>query len=789
MGGKRGFSVVLAVLASVAFAACSNSSSGIGMRTTGGGLSEGGTLGTGGTLAVDGSTSLGGATSTTGAPGAGGETSSGGVLGAGGVMSVGGTPSTSGGSNAGASMGTGGMLSTGGATLEGGGIATGGVTTGGGGGGSPITADSGRGGTITTGGVGGSPITAGSGVGGTVTTGGVGGSSITPTSGTGGAITTGGVLGQGTGGSGAGGTAPADAYCSPDAPMDSQAPIDFSGTITSGSTIIAPGVTITVPPAGLDRDTTISVKDSVLPAPLPSWMSAIGPVLDISVGDIAALALPLQLTYSYDPSQIADPTNLLVLHYDATRGYEVTTPVALDSTNHTITVESAGFSPYLLVVAGSPVSSAVASAVSYDSGFDPAQDEWNVENFGSPWSPGGACLGMSTYAAWYYVNKVKPSLAAGFAQPRLTQNQSWGYNCWYFQETAEVQNRPSALTALQAHLNIGQYWVWKDAIWKHINEALDGGLQYPDAGTCQALPVAIEVNRWFVKFVQNELELGRPVVLGLGPSDPATCSGFHAVVAYRADDQGFDIYDPNCPLCRCNGSDGSKYLCRDNVNDNMPPDYLKPRLNIVDGLMQPYSACSGFTFQYTYPITLLDFESLSGFGELYDTAANGLFSSPVLEITSPPQFSSLSVGSRGDALQFAGSFSRNSRRDDWYLSAYYGYLGPLQGIPSWNSGTSFSVNVPLMPGGSCPPVTVNGILFVAGETIGAQTIGPPYHGGPQGRGPHSGVVDQRICTTLGVDGNTYEYQPESGSCQPVTDYPVCVPQSMPPPNDKICCTP
>jgi hypothetical protein len=39
-----------------------------------------------------------------------------------------------------------------------------------------------------------------------------------------------------------------------------------------------------------------------------------------------------------------------------------------------------------------------------DTGFRPARDGWFIPNYGSYITPGGMCLGMVSYAKWYYSN-------------------------------------------------------------------------------------------------------------------------------------------------------------------------------------------------------------------------------------------------------------------------------------------------------------------------------------------------------------------------------------------------
>lgn len=251
-------------------------------------------------------------------------------------------------------------------------------------------------------------------------------------------------------------------------------------------------------------DVAVTDLDS-LPAPLPAGAGTPERMRTIEVSDVTRLNAPLGLSLTYDDTGL-DEDNLLVLHYDADSGaYQVATVLGLDRDANRINIAARDFSPYVTL----PFIGTVP-ALYTASGFDPAVDSWNIENFGNYFNSGGNCLGMSAYAVWWFNTHV------GQSMPLSAQYSNAGG------APASIAH----LVAARAMLAQNQYWAWLD----QVNHA-----RMSDAD--------------FARMLQNTLYMtGQPQTMllqGANPNDPVAPNFRHAVVVYGWDTTGFLIYEVN----------------------------------------------------------------------------------------------------------------------------------------------------------------------------------------------------------------------------------------------------
>ncbi len=220
-------------------------------------------------------------------------------------------------------------------------------------------------------------------------------------------------------------------------------PITYSGSGTGtadGGTIEAGSVTIAIRSQVLADDVDFSVSEIDAPEALPTGLTQVGSAMDIEVGesDYDAINGPVTFTVRYDDTGIADETKLLVLHYDETYGYQAVRIISQDTSANTITFESRTFSPFLIALID------LALPTSVDTGFTEADNGWNIDNFGSFFSPGGNCLGMSAYATWFYQGRSAEDLNGKFTstiatytalRAHMAQSQSWAISEWRGEQT------------------------------------------------------------------------------------------------------------------------------------------------------------------------------------------------------------------------------------------------------------------------------------------------------------------------------------------------------------------
>ena len=228
-----------------------------------------------------------------------------------------------------------------------------------------------------------------------------------------------------------------------------------SGSIpAAGGSFTSAAADVTVPAAASLNDQSITVTTIAPPAGIPASVVPIGAAIDVAIDQPARLNAPLIVTLRYDASIVTDESNLAVLHYNTTtNSYEPVTILAQDTTAHTFTIASRVFSPFV-IVAFDP---SVLLPDSYDTGFFPANNGWNIDNPDNYFSPDGNCLGMAAYAVWYFGNKSdklfgryptdgNPSIAKIVAvRAFLAQSQFWARQQDYFLRTIGAQQTAKLL--------------------------------------------------------------------------------------------------------------------------------------------------------------------------------------------------------------------------------------------------------------------------------------------------------------------------------------------------------
>jgi hypothetical protein len=191
------------------------------------------------------------------------------------------------------------------------------------------------------------------------------------------------------------------------------------------------------------RDINLSIQETTLPTPLPTNMSVVGKVIDIQLNENSqeALNAPMKMIVRYDDSGLTDEHRLVVLHHNAnTNQYEPVKIIAQDTTSNTITFESRTFSPFVIASIDDIPSS-------FDTGFTPSVNGWNISNFGSYFAPDGNAFGMAGYAIWYYLNKDGDlyssynDLVSKIIATRVQLSQSFTWGLWEWRRDQRLNQR------------------------------------------------------------------------------------------------------------------------------------------------------------------------------------------------------------------------------------------------------------------------------------------------------------------------------------------------------------
>jgi uncharacterized protein YfaP (DUF2135 family) len=274
-------------------------------------------------------------------------------------------------------------------------------------------------------------------------------------------------------------------------------PTGGSGALTSaGGTVTTAAAIVTAPPGASLTSQNVTIATVAPPAGLPPSLASVGAAVDISVDSAGALNAPLLVTLPYDPTGLADENELAVVHYDTTKMvYEPVTILNHDTSAHTFQIESRVFSPFVIV----SFANSLLDASHTVTNFTPANNGWNIDNFGNYFTPGGNCLGMSAYAVWYFDNSVAPQLNGAYSaagNPSIAQ-----------------------LVAVRAQLAQSQYW--SQTSTTYLN-------QLGSAATGALMKMYLDT-------------FNQPLILSLGVDGQPK----HAGVLYGYNSSGFLFYDTN----------------------------------------------------------------------------------------------------------------------------------------------------------------------------------------------------------------------------------------------------
>lgn len=275
-------------------------------------------------------------------------------------------------------------------------------------------------------------------------------------------------------------------------------------TVPEGDTLTPEGgavelddIIFSIPTDGLVADVTFSHAEVPPPSGFPSSFTPVGMAHDINADHPEWLNAPVVVVIPYDDTGMTaeEENNLVALHFDGTE-YTPVTILDQDTAANSITIDTRDFSVFTLGTIAQAIIDALLNSHAVD--FAPGDDGWQINNFGSYFSPGGNCLGMSGYAVWFWNNRAE---------------NLWG-------KYSDAGGNPTSiahLTATRAHIAQSQYWAKKFFKYEQkLGETKTGNLI-----------------KYFIK------EFDTPLVFLM------TGTGGHATVVYGWDAAGFRFYDVN----------------------------------------------------------------------------------------------------------------------------------------------------------------------------------------------------------------------------------------------------
>ncbi|MBU4190598.1 MAG: zinc-ribbon domain-containing protein [Candidatus Thermoplasmatota archaeon] len=225
----------------------------------------------------------------------------------------------------------------------------------------------------------------------------------------------------------------------------------------------------------------------------------------------------VKVTLPYDPGLVkAEEKAVRFYQYDETNhSLEPTGFAGQDLTTNTLSFYAATFSKFVAVELIMEYFESTNSSLVVDTGFRPANDGWFIPNYGSYLESGGVCLGMTSFAKWYYA--------------REKSNTGTGLHSKYREgEPAEWRDDATAIQlATRAQTGLMGIWASLTQVEKENHTSKQVGLS----------------------IIHGMIVSGEPQLIGLKTryNDGSWADGGHAILAYKYNQGCFDMYDPNNP--------------------------------------------------------------------------------------------------------------------------------------------------------------------------------------------------------------------------------------------------
>jgi uncharacterized protein YfaP (DUF2135 family) len=305
------------------------------------------------------------------------------------------------------------------------------------------------------------------------------------------------------------------------------------GTVTvTDATSPLNGLSITFPANAVIANTTVNVGYADIDSgssQLPSETNVVSKMLVLSSDATQEFNKPITITLPYDKTKAT--YNEFVNPYEyvsvpgATIGtykkadesrIEVASITNRDTAAGTMTFMVRHFSNYFILEWAKKVADVLSTSADFnvDTGFDPAVDGWVIPNYGSILNPGGNCIGMSSYAKWFFTWKDVLSDSSGLYSKYIQGNQ------WYDDVCAiEIASR----------MQSGERAIWTES-----------------SADMNAVGMSsLEVAKSFVQAMSNT---GQPQIMYLDQAyDDGTTGGAHAILVRAYSNGVFKLYDPNFP--------------------------------------------------------------------------------------------------------------------------------------------------------------------------------------------------------------------------------------------------
>ncbi len=256
---------------------------------------------------------------------------------------------------------------------------------------------------------------------------------------------------------------------------------------------------------------------------LPGNASIAGPMIIINTdGDpiwnkYRTFDKPTKVTLPYDPNLLNSNETVRYYTYDeeenilSSAGF-----IGHDENVHTISFYTRTFSKFIAIKLSLKDSEYFGKDFTIDTGFRPKIDGFYIRNYGSYLESGGHCVGMVSYARYYYMCRKDIDGTGLYEKYREGDREEWR------DDATAIQ------IATRAHM--AEASIWKQFYYKEIIE------QIPSSDD-----VALS-------WIHGMAVTGSPQLIGIYQQiQNGNWTGAHAIMTYKYSNGRFDIYDPNFP--------------------------------------------------------------------------------------------------------------------------------------------------------------------------------------------------------------------------------------------------
>ncbi|HUT26909.1 MAG TPA: hypothetical protein VMW85_02535 [Methanomassiliicoccales archaeon] len=357
------------------------------------------------------------------------------------------------------------------------------------------------------------------------------------------------------------------------------------------------GLRIEVPQGALESPVDFDIRSAVVNAAqgLPDTGKIVSRMISIETDGTSDWDVfrmfdkVLTVTLPYDDSLVTDEEGVRFYQYDAeNQKLEPTGFLWQDMIANTITFNSATFSKFVAVELAMSIFEDMNSSFAVDTGFRPNNDGWFIPNYGSYLENGGLCLGMVSYAKWYYTY----------------HNTGDGLYDQYRQGDQGEWRDDSTAIELATRVQMGVQGIW-------------GSLTAEERTNTSAKETGLSI-------IHGMLVSGEPQLVGLKTryASGNWGAGGHAILAYKYEGGRFYMYDPNNPGSNVNSA-----------QQQMPFTY---GAGFTDIFKSGLNAANPLQFNVFYHASAKVFSPLNAYTGLYESAQvdfNGNSVFPEIELT------------------------------------------------------------------------------------------------------------------------------------------------------------